>query len=273
MSKSFRKKKSDDGGVAGSPPWMTTYSDLMTQLLCLFVLLFAFSSIDAQKFRDVVMSLRGALGVLTSGSSPLDLAELPAPAPPSQLQKKDDGTAGLVRAMGRFRTYLKDKGLTNDVQITLEERGLVVSFMDKVLFDLGEATLRPEAKTVLKDVAAVLKTLPNDIRIEGHTCDLPIHSAAFPSNWELSTARATSVLRYLVESLGMEPSRLSAMGYGEYHPKVPNDSEKHRALNRRVDMVILAEKRNWEEPPPIESEAGAGAGSGATGPERKTGAQ
>ena len=273
MNRRSKKRNTDEGGVAGAPPWMTTYGDLVTQLLCLFVLLFAFSSIDLQKFKDVVMSLRGALGVLTSGSSPLDLAELPVPAPPSQLQKKDDGTAGLVRAMGRFRTYLKDKGLTNDVQITLEERGLVVSFMDKVLFDLGEATLRPEAKTVLKDVAAVLKTLPNDIRIEGHTCDLPIHSAAFPSNWELSTARATSVLRYLVESLGMEPSRLSAMGYGEYHPKVPNDSEKHRALNRRVDMVILAEKRNWEEPPPIESEAGAGAGSGTTGPERKTGAQ
>ncbi|HHY47680.1 MAG TPA: flagellar motor protein MotB [Firmicutes bacterium] len=258
-SRARTRRRVEEDGVAGSPPWMTTYGDLMTQLLCLFVLLFAFSSINLEKFREVVVSLRGALGVLTGGTSPLDLADLPAPAPPSQLPKSDDGTAGLVRAMGRFRTYLKEKGLSKDVSVTLEERGLVVSFMDKVLFDLGESTLRPEAKRVLRDVSEVIKTLPNDIRIEGHTCDLPIHSARFPSNWELSTARATEVLRYLVETIGLDPSRFSAMGYGQYHPRVPNDSEAHRAQNRRVDIVIVAEKRKWEEPAELnESHPGGG---------------
>ncbi|HHV61046.1 MAG TPA: OmpA family protein [Firmicutes bacterium] len=245
MKGKLRGRATDE--QSSSPPWMTTYGDMMTLLMCFFVLLFAFSRIDIIKFRQAVISLQGALGVLTGGPRPLNLGDLPAPKPPSENPEARE-RRNLMGVMRKFEGYLREKGLSNDVELKLDERGLVVSFMDKVLFDRGEATLKPDAKKVLNEVAGLIRKLPNDIRIEGHTCDLPIHSARFPSNWELSTARATEVLRYLVEVLHLPPERFSAMGYGQYHPKVPNTSERNRALNRRVDMVILTEKRRWEEP-------------------------
>ncbi|NPV53686.1 MAG: OmpA family protein [Firmicutes bacterium] len=242
-----KRRRGGNDGISGAPAWMVTYGDLMSLLMCFFVLMFAFSRIDIIKFRQAIISLQGALGVLTGGPRPLNLGDLPAQKPPSESPEARE-RRNLMGVMRRFEGYLREKGLSNDVELKLDERGLVVSFMDKVLFDRGEATLKPDAKKVLIEVAGLIKKLPNDIRIEGHTCDLPIHSAKFPSNWELSTARATEVLRYLVESLRLPPERFSAMGYGQYHPKVPNTSERNRALNRRVDMVILTEKRRWEEP-------------------------
>jgi len=127
----------------------------------------------------------------------------------------------------------------SDVQLELQERGLIVRFAEQVFFDLGEATLKPEAMTALRKIAPVLKELPNALRVEGHTDNWPIRTERFPSNWELSVHRATNVVRFLIEEQGFDPDRLSAAGYAEYRPIRPNDTAENRAVNRRVDIVIL----------------------------------
>jgi len=238
----MRRKKTNDDGPSGSPPWITSYADMTQLLLTFFVLLFAFSSIDAIKFRQAVISLQGALGVLTGGPQILSPGEMPVPKPPGDARPSGKDGVKLEGVMQEFQTFLEGQALSNEVHLELTERGLIVSFMDKVLFDRGQADLRPEARRVLSEVSVILRKIPNDIRIEGHTCDLPIRTPRFPSNWELSTTRACVVLRYFIETAGLAPSRFTAMGYGEYKPKVPNTSEANRALNRRVDVVILKDK-------------------------------
>ena len=107
------------------------------------------------------------------------------------------------------------------------------------MFDLGQADLKPEALEILDHLAEVLKQIPNPVRVEGHTDNWPINNERFPSNWELSTARATNVVRQLIEEHGLDPSSFRPRGYGEYRPLAPNDTEDNRALNRRVDIVLL----------------------------------
>lgn len=238
-----RRKSSSHEEGGGTPAWMLTYGDLMSLLMCFFVLLFAFSSIDVIKFREAVVSLQGALGVLTGGPKLLNPGELPkTPEPSAQEQQAGKKVMAIRTVAKKLENYIEAKGLQGKVSLTLEKRGLVIRFMDSVLFDLGRADLKVEARVILREVAGILYTVPNNIQIEGHTCDLPIRSnAAYPTNWELSTARATSVLRYLVEVVGMPPERLSAAGYGQYRPVVPNTSEENRRRNRRVDVVVLGE--------------------------------
>jgi chemotaxis protein MotB len=120
-------------------------------------------------------------------------------------------------------------------------RGLVLSFSEAGSFPLGQAAISPAARRVLLVVADAFRDRPNQIRVEGHTDDVPVRTAAFASNWELSTARATEVVRLLIEEGGIAPERLSAAGYGEHRPRVPNDSPEARARNRRVDLVVLDE--------------------------------
>ena len=108
-----------------------------------------------------------------------------------------------------------------------------------MFFDLGKANLKPEAVEILRKVAPTLRSLPNPLRVEGHTDDLPIRTSQFPSNWELSVHRATNVVRYLVEEEGFDPKKLSAAGYSEYRPLVPNNSDANRQINRRVDIIIM----------------------------------
>jgi chemotaxis protein MotB len=118
---------------------------------------------------------------------------------------------------------------------------------DNLLFPRGDADLRPPALAILGKVAGLLKGIPNAITVEGHTCDLPISTERFPSNWELSAARACSVARYLVDKQGLDPKRLAAAGYGESRPVAPNDSEDGRVRNRRVNLVILAHAASEEQ--------------------------
>jgi chemotaxis protein MotB len=134
------------------------------------------------------------------------------------------------------------------VRLRHDERGVVIQLTDKTLFDSGSAVIREDAKPILSRVATLLKSIPNQIRIEGHTDNRPIRTARYPSNWELSVARATNVLRYLEEVHGISPGRLSASGYGEWRPLRPNTTEGNRALNRRVDIIVLREEVAALEP-------------------------
>lgn len=225
---------------------MTTYADTVTLLLAFFVLLFTFSSVDVQKFRAVISAFQGSVSVLDGGRSIVIDDTLNTDT--SQLEMEQ-----LRELYNQISEFLANEGLEASVDLELEERGLTIRFADQVFFDLGQASLKPEARGILDKLTPILKDLPNPVRIEGHTDDLPIRTAQFPSNWELSTHRATNVIRYLVERSGLDPFRLSAAGYGEYRPLEPNDSPAGRAMNRRVDIVIMRIDL-WDEEPELRRE-------------------
>ncbi len=235
----MRKRRKDEKSNVGN--WLTTYSDMVTLLLCFFVLLFSFSEIDAQKFRSIMSSFQGGAGVLEGGTT-LDL------------EKDLELSEGLLEEdlenlKGILEEYADSVGLGEEIILSVEERGLVVRFMDSVLFDSGKADLKPESKKILKNVADILNReefKDKLIKVEGHTDTDPIlYSKKYPTNWELSAIRATNVLRYLVEEGNIEGNRISSSGYSYYRPIAPNDTKENKAKNRRVDIVIL--KSSFEE--------------------------
>ena len=214
-------KKKPDEPAPGAPLWNVTYGDMVTLVLCFFVALFAFSSIDSQKYQQMQLSLRAAFGgeggVLTGSPSVFDARIIPSPVEQmyQELKKAVDET--------------KWKG----------QAEITISFKEKLFFNIGSATISSEAYPVLESVGKILKARNYPLRIEGHTCDLPIRSSQFPSNWELSAIRAINVTKFLINRVGFKPERISMAGYGQYHPLVPNNNEENRARNRRVDIVII----------------------------------
>jgi chemotaxis protein MotB len=229
-----RKKKKEESNTYATPLWMTTYSDMVTLLLCFFVLLFSFSNIEQEKYEAVAESLRFALNGLPnilSGGKTLDSESISVADPiPQEFRNVRD----------QIQELLVKEGLTDQAEIYMEERGMVLSFKEGLLFTIGSADLKPEAKKLLQEVGKILSRDKHFIRIEGHTCDLPIRNAKYPSNWELSTSRATNVTRYLIDGVRLDPRRLAATGYAEFRPRVPNTNEENRGKNRRVDLLLLS---------------------------------
>ncbi len=237
MSRTLLK---DKGSKKGSPAWMTTYADMTTLLLCFFVLLYTYSTIDVLKFREVVISLKGALGVLDGGPQMLQPGELPAPARPVQNRGADERNPQIDELALRIARYFSERGMEGVVELEKNRKGLVIRFKDATLFDFGMADIRENSKPILSGLAEILNTVDNEVTIEGHTDNVPIKKThIFKDNWELSTARSCNVLRFFIDEAGMAPERLSAIGYGEYKPIVPNNTEENRQKNRRVDVVVL----------------------------------
>jgi chemotaxis protein MotB len=148
----------------------------------------------------------------------------------------------------KIHQYLKEKGAENQVKTTIDSRGLVVSLKDTEFFESGQATVRRESMPLLNDIVSAINKYTNSIRIEGHTDSIPIQTAAFPSNWELSTARATNIVQYLINGHAISPDKLSAIGYGEYRPIADNKTTEGRQKNRRVDIVLLSKEGEQGEP-------------------------
>lgn len=230
-----RSRRSSGGPPPGA--WLSTYGDMVTLLLCMFVLLFSMATLDARKFREVVISMRSALGVLPGARVPHEGPSLEAEMLRQQLMREEE--IAMTTLLERLEDYIREQGLEADLKVTRETPGIVIRFADTVLFDLGRDELKAEARSLLERMAAFLGGEEYHVRVEGHTDNLPIRTERFPSNWELSTARATRVVRFLAETKAMDPTRLSVVGFGEFRPLVPNTSEANRALNRRVDLVVL----------------------------------
>lgn len=220
---------------AGSMRWLLTYADLITLLMAFFIILFAMSKVDAQKYSLLANSLKTAF---FAGNS---LINLPASNYVPAGGSGEGGGPTLQGIGAELSTSLirLDPKLKDMLKITVDERGLTISLVGAALFDLGQATIRPDAEKILTEIARSLAQVPNYVSVEGSTDDLPINTAEFPTNWELSTRRATNVVRFFIEHEGLNPKRFMAVGYGEYRPLYPNDSEANRAKNRRVDIVIL----------------------------------
>lgn len=239
----MRRRRQEDSS-SGAPSWLTTYSDMVTLLLCFFVLLFSFSEVDAEKFRSIMSSFQGGTGVLDGGTT-IDI-------PLNPIEDDLDVESELNDLVEYLDNYVNTLGLGERISIEVEERGIVVRFMDNVFFDSGKDDIKPESLEILKSVAEILNReefVDRQIKVEGHTDSDPIiRSAKFPTNWELSSARATNVLRYLVENESIAAQRISSSGYSFYRSIAPNDTPENKAKNRRVDIVILRDVYKELEP-------------------------
>jgi chemotaxis protein MotB len=226
------------GGHNNSERWLLTYADLITLLMMLFVIMYAISTTDVKKAILLGESLTKAFspGIflgdaktgLTQGGGNVSHPFI------TTTQRQDFGV--LNEALTRL---IREEGLEGGVSINTTREGTVISLSGSLLFPSGRAEIRPEAQRVLDRIAELIRPLPNKIRVEGHTDDLPPAVSLYPSNWELAAARALAVLRYLAGPGQIAPDRLSATSYGEFRPIAPNDGIAGRSQNRRADIVIL----------------------------------
>lgn len=204
-------------------------------LFALFTMLYASSNVDAKKLRETVASLNQAFD---GGSGVLPGAKTVATQAPSAAAAVSQPPS-LADLKARLAKQLELPIRQDWVNLSIDRRGLVITIREVGSFSAGSSDLSAEAKTVLEDVRGAIALVDNPVRVEGHTDNVPIHTARFASNWELSTARATRVVALLIENTNIHPERVSAAGYAEFHPQVPNTDVKGRVLNRRVDLVIL----------------------------------
>lgn len=215
----------------GAPEWAVTYGDLMSLLLVFFVLIASYSNLDVIKYRALTGSMQTAFG---TRDRTLDDAKLDS-----------SPTAGIASAAEeRERRWVERevesvvREIGGPLQMIHSREGVRVRIDGGVLFETGQAELRPEAKQMLERLAPPLRRYPYRLLVEGHTDDVPISTPNYPSNWELSAARAANVVRYMIADAGISPDRLSAVAYAETRPVAPNNDEESRARNRRVEFLL-----------------------------------
>ena len=239
-----RKRKPEEV-EPGSPRWLATYSDMVTLVLCFFVLLFAFSSIDVVKFEVMASSFQRAFNLLPGGASSsnrgaiFDGGLMQNPGDTSR-ETDSDQVYSSSRVLAMVQSALSDEEGRDQVTFAVGDRGVVVSLSEQMLFDEGSAKLRPEAMRIIYKIGAVLVRLPNQISVEGHTDPAIPERSVYIDNWGLSAARASRVTAYLNDQMNVPQNRLRAVGFGASAPLVPNNSEANMRLNRRVDIVILS---------------------------------
>jgi chemotaxis protein MotB len=243
--------------------WLISYADFITLLFAVFVTLYAMSQTDKQKMDMLVASLRESFGYIKTGASSekmnvvesTDLRAIPSIrqqvlTPGMRYSGKDTRQGYTHASMKDFREIktaiemnMKKYGAQNKVSVDITQRGLVVTLKEAGFFDSGDATVKPEALPLLEMVASSLSNYSNPLRIEGNTDNVPISTGRFRSNWELSTARATNIVHYLIERYHITPEKISAVGYGEFRPVADNGTSEGRTKNRRVDIVLLAQDK------------------------------
>jgi chemotaxis protein MotB len=257
-----RRSRGGAGEVESEERWLLTYADMITLLMALFMVLFSITSVNKSKLEVLSKTLQEAFSgkVLPGGESIRDTgadpketkppsAEPPIPAITAVVgeQMQRDSAEAKAKEQEDFRrlkeqidSYARQKGLQNQVQTVIAQRGLVIRLLtDRVLFDSGAAELKAEATPVLGQVAQIIaKEARHQVMVEGHTDSVPIRGSVFPTNWELSTARASRVVRFLIAG-GVAQSRLSAGGYAALHPISTNGTAAGRSRNRRVEIVLL----------------------------------
>lgn len=230
----MRKLRRNERG--GHDRWLMSYADLMTLLLAFFTTLYAASSVDARKLAPLSSSLQHAFDGRAEAAVVQPQGKPTIVPPIAEIVPRQSTMDDLRRTLEAELAQAVKEGR---VEVIQDIRGLVVSLPEEAAFPVASADVAPAALDLIGRVAATVQTLPNPIRIEGHTDDVPIRTPRYDSNWELSTARAAAVVAHLIRNVGIEPARLSAAGYGEFHPRAANDSPVNRARNRRIDIVVL----------------------------------
>ena len=243
--------------------WLVPYADLLTLLLALFIVLFAMGKTDQKKFEEVGRSFNVAFGggapaFFEFNQTPPQVSPLDVPPPPVQqfnvtvlgapvtgpTQQSLRETVQLIQLKEALDKYIREKGLGGEIDTTLSEEGLRIRIREAALFRSGESELLPEARKLASEMAKLLVGLTQQIVISGHTDNVPINTARFPTNWELSSSRSVNFMRFLFyESPALKPAQFSAVGYGEYRPVGPNTTPEGRAQNRRVEVWVLRSKQ------------------------------
>ncbi|MBW8348356.1 flagellar motor protein MotB [Bacillus sp. IITD106] len=266
-----RREKQEESHTDES--WLLPYADLLTLLLALFIVLFASSSVDAQKFQKLSQVFNG---IFLGGTGPMDYQQPienddhskdhPKPADKDKDKEKEEDKEHdkpvqedeiildleeqkeLEAIQSKINAYVQKNDLNNKFDTSLTTEGLLLTIRDNVLFQSGKAEVREADKKTAKELATLLEMdPPRNIIISGHTDNVPIGNARFQSNWELSVMRAVNFMKVLLEDENLDPKWFSAKGYGEFQPIGNNDTEVGRAKNRRVEVLILPRNKNEEE--------------------------
>jgi chemotaxis protein MotB len=244
-----KKRRQESLERAGTPVWLITYSDLMTLMFSFFIILISFSVFEQGNIINFVGSFLGAFKILPGGFKTSTGEQVLLPS--KEILKTSRELSDILT---RTRGVLKKEGIEKGVEFKTTNQGLEVAVADYLLFGLQPSStdISHEMKLFLDELAETVRDSSYLVSIEGHTDDLPLKTEHFPSSWELSTARAVTILRYLIDERGMSPLRLKAAGFGHYRPLVPNDTPEHRAQNRRVVIRLqpneLAEDTLKEKP-------------------------
>jgi chemotaxis protein MotB len=250
--KSFEEEESEEA-EEGAPAWMVTFADMVTLLLTFFVLLLSFANTDAQKFKEMLGSLKDAFG-----SQREEIGEFEDKKPeqfnvkPNIIEEIENEKLSFFREIQHLIKKKKLKGLTD---IEMEKDGIRLRIRGKALFEIASAELSPNIFDLLTEIKKMLYKYDYTLVVEGHTDNVPIKSDIYPSNWELSAARAISVIRHFMEVLGVSPKRLMAVGYADTKPVVLNNTPENRAKNRRVEFkfeqTVLKTYKKQIKPPKL----------------------
>lgn len=230
--------------------WLIPYADMLTLLLALFIILFASSSIDAQKFEQIIHSMQAAFqgqgtaapppGEGDSGGGVADMEEIIPPPPEQDKGEQEQELEDLRELQRKINTYIKQNNLQLSLKTELTEGGLVITILDHALFDTGSARVKPESEKLAREISNLLvMDPPRHVEIVGHTDNVPIYNEHFRSNWDLSAMRAINFLNIILENDKLDPTYFSFRGHGEYQPVATNDTEEGRQQNRRVEVKIL----------------------------------
>lgn len=220
--------------------WLLPYSDLLTLLVALFIVLFAMSDIDAQKYKELAQIFRsefsGGNGILEQNESPVE--------PPIDIDDDQEESVTELTQLQELQTainnYISENSLAEVLATQLTDEGLLITILNDITFDSASAVVKSEGEEIAEEVAELLHTdPPRQIVISGHADDRPMNNREFGSNWELSVMRAVNFMSLILENNNLDPTRFSAKGYGEHQPVVPNSTEENRAKNRRVEVLVL----------------------------------
>ena len=226
------KKEKPQLEEPSAPFWMLTFSDMVTLLLVFFILILSYSTVELQKFKGAMSSMKGALGVMPEMDNPMKKSKSDV------TEKLTTKQQFLDRKAKDLENLIIENDLENDVFIEPTTSGIRVLLGDNILFDVAKAEIKPAAFPILSGIAQSLREELADVYVEGHSDNVPIHTYRYPTNWELSQARALSVVRYLHDQGNIPYSKLAAVGHGEHRPLAPNDTPANRAKNRRVEIYI-----------------------------------
>jgi chemotaxis protein MotB len=240
------KKKHEAEEPENGERWTLTYLDMITLLFVLFVVLYSMANVNINKFKALSSSMSMAFGsggksmISTTGSSGSGMQNT------SFINVRDNNEfKSMVKLV---KEYAAKQGISKKLDAKITERGLVVNLQDSLLFQSGSAELSSKAQEILDRLGDIIFATKRQLRVEGHTDNMPIHTARYQSNWQLSTDRATNVIIYWITKYPIQAVNLSAAGYGQFKPVASNDTPEGRTLNRRVDLVILRETASRIEP-------------------------
>lgn len=246
--------------------WLVSYADFITLLFAVFVVLYAMGQSDKKKVEEVMQAIQQSFGMASAGATApkinviasQTISVIPSLKPELKISPMGRTRSGQAKTRAEekdFRqiksaveAYLIKQGAQSKVTLEITRRGLIVSLKEAGFFNSGQANIKPDAYELINTIAEVMTQYNNPMRLEGHTDNIPINTAQFPSNWELSTARATNGLKYLLKNFNVDPNKISATGYAEFRPIADNATAEGRARNRRVDLVMLSGEGERGEP-------------------------